>query len=164
VRAIATEVAAPLRGAGSEVPTAGLPLDDSSASAPPPPQTQPVAGWQRAPAWGERADAVHYAPVTAAAAAAAAAAGTGEVSGSRRAAGSRSVDEAMATLYRRPLLVRFMNYNPHHKLRHPYGGLIARKWFGMHGYVETTGNDWDVLWCGKGQYQFWPAGLPRPWQ
>jgi hypothetical protein len=69
--------------------------------------------------------------------------------------------------FHRPLLVRFTNYNATSPVRNPYGGEAARRWFQRHGYVETDSNDWDVLWCGKGQYLNFAAqslDLPRPWQ
>ena len=69
--------------------------------------------------------------------------------------------------FHRPLLVRFSNYNATNPVRTPYGGEAARRWFQRHGYVETDSNDWDVLWCGKGQYLNFASqslDLPRPWQ
>lgn len=69
--------------------------------------------------------------------------------------------------FHRPLLVRFSNYNATNPVRTPYGGEAARRWFQRHGYVETESNDWDVLWCGKGQYLNFASqslDLPRPWQ
>ena len=69
--------------------------------------------------------------------------------------------------FHRPLLVRFKNYNTTNPVRTPYGGEATRTWFQRHGYVETDSNDWDVLWCGKGQFLNFAAqglDLPRPWQ
>jgi hypothetical protein len=79
---------------------------------------------------------------------------------------SRGVDHPMRRFHR-PLLVRFTNYNTSNPVRTPYGGEAARRWFQRHGYVETESNDWDVLWCGKGQYLNFASqslDLPRPWQ
>lgn len=83
--------------------------------------------------------------------------------GSQRSRG----DDHPTRRFHRPLLVRFANYNATNPVRTPYGGEAARRWFQRHGYVETQSNDWDVLWCGKGQYLNFAAqslDLPRPWQ
>lgn len=83
--------------------------------------------------------------------------------GSRR----RRGDDHPMRRFHRPLLVRFTNYNTTNPVRTPYGGEAARRWFQRHGYVETDSNDWDVLWCGKGQYLNFASqslDLPRPWQ
>lgn len=36
----------------------------------------------------------------------------------------------------------------------PYGGLAARHLFEYFGWEETRGDDWDLLWTGRGQYDF----------
>ena len=67
----------------------------------------------------------------------------------------------------RPLLVRFWNYNISKPVKQPYGGEATRRWFQRYGYAETNSDDWDLLWCGKGQYKALAArglDLPRRWQ
>lgn len=45
--------------------------------------------------------------------------------------------------------------------RRVYAGKVARRTFGWFGYEETKVDDWDLLWTGKGQYQFLRnSGLP----
>ena len=63
----------------------------------------------------------------------------------------------------RPMLVRFDNYDPEHPVHEPYGGKVALAWFLRLGWVETHSDNWDMLWCGKGQYQHLVAlGKPLP--
>ena len=35
-----------------------------------------------------------------------------------------------------------------------YGGLAARRTLAYFGWEETAGDDWDLLWTGRGQYDF----------
>ncbi len=35
-----------------------------------------------------------------------------------------------------------------------YGGLAARRTLAYFGWEETLGDDWDLLWTGRGQYDF----------
>ena len=35
-----------------------------------------------------------------------------------------------------------------------YGGLAARRTLAYFGWEETRGDDWDLLWTGRGQYDF----------
>jgi hypothetical protein len=35
-----------------------------------------------------------------------------------------------------------------------YGGLAARRTLAYFGWEETKGDDWDLLWTGRGQYDF----------
>ena len=49
-----------------------------------------------------------------------------------------------------------------------YGGGAARATFEYFGWEETRGDDWDLLWTGRGQYDFMrragvrPPSLPIP--
>ena len=60
---------------------------------------------------------------------------------------------------------RWRSYNNHTTSgrARAYGGQAARKTFAYFGWEETRGDDWDLLWTGRGQYDFMrQAGLRNP--